>query len=63
MENTLGGEHSSAILPNTGAIIYRTGSYSRDYAKENFCNKNSDGIKCAALIMADNWQIKDDYPW
>jgi len=27
------------------------------------CNKNSLGLWCAALIMADNWEIKDDYPW
>ncbi len=27
------------------------------------CNKNSRGMWCLALIMADGWQIKDDYPW
>jgi hypothetical protein len=27
------------------------------------CNKNARGMWCAALIMADGWQIKDDYPW
>jgi len=27
------------------------------------CNKNGRGMWCAALIMADGWQIKDDYPW
>jgi hypothetical protein len=27
------------------------------------CNKNNRGMWCAALIMADGWQIKDDYPW
>ncbi len=30
------------------------------------CNKNASdwsGRYCAALIMKDGWQIKDDYPW
>lgn len=26
------------------------------------CNKQGRGMWCAALIMADHWQIKDDYP-
>ena len=27
------------------------------------CNKANYGYWCAALIMLDNWEIKDDYPW
>lgn len=27
------------------------------------CNRKSIGESCAALIMFDNWQISDDYPW
>ncbi len=27
------------------------------------CHKNSDGCRCAVVIMKDGWQIKDDYPW
>lgn len=27
------------------------------------CNKNARGMWCAALIMADGCQIKEDYPW
>ena len=27
------------------------------------CNKNKQGFRCAALIIKDGWQIKDDYPW
>jgi hypothetical protein len=41
----------------------------RSYLKTN-CEKAygghpalSDARCCAALIMYDNWQIKDDYPW
>jgi hypothetical protein len=27
------------------------------------CYKNGNGTLCAALILRDGWQIKDDYPW
>lgn len=27
------------------------------------CKRGERGYWCAALIMADNWEIKDDYPW
>jgi hypothetical protein len=27
------------------------------------CNKESRGMWCSALIQADGWEIKDDYPW
>ena len=27
------------------------------------CNKSKGGAFCAALIVMDGWQIKDDYPW
>ena len=27
------------------------------------CSKSARGMWCAAVIMADGWQIKDDYPW
>ena len=36
-----------------------SGSSSQSYQ----CNKRSRGMWCAAVIMNDNWQIKDDYPW
>lgn len=29
----------------------------------NNCNVNSNGNNCAALIMLDNWQILQGYPW
>ena len=29
----------------------------------NRCNKNGRGIWCGALIQAEGWEIKDDYPW
>ncbi len=27
------------------------------------CNLKRDGVFCSGLIMYDNWEIKDDYPW
>ena len=27
------------------------------------CNKNSSGRYCTALIIYDNWEMKNDYPW
>ena len=27
------------------------------------CKKGSQGVWCGALIMADGWEIKSDYPW
>lgn len=27
------------------------------------CSKNGTGLYCAAKIIADGWEIKDDYPW
>lgn len=27
------------------------------------CSKNGPGACCAAKIIADGWEIKDDYPW
>ena len=29
----------------------------------NNCNNTKNGNYCAALIMKDNWQIKNGYPW
>ncbi len=51
---------SGTFLPN-GSTQAADGS-TRAYYKSN-CNKDGNGWLCAALIMADNWQIKDDYPW
>ena len=27
------------------------------------CKKGSRGVWCGALIMADGWEIRKDYPW
>ena len=33
-----------------------------DTVNEN-CSKNGSGFMCAAKLIRDGWQIKDDYPW
>lgn len=27
------------------------------------CNKTMTGTRCTQLIILDDWEIKDDYPW
>ncbi len=56
-----GGRNLSGILLPNGGTLAAVGDI-RDELKEG-CNKNAIGSSCAALIMADNWEIKDDYPW
>ncbi len=43
-----------------GTTYNRTTLLSKTHAG---CNKNSEGYWCAALILSDGWEIKDDYPW
>lgn len=33
------------------------------YSTNNDCSQGNNGWYCAAKIMRDGWQIKDDYPW
>lgn len=49
---------SGKFLPNGGIANDR--SY---YQTTADCKVGGAGTACAGLIMADNWQIKDDYPW
>ena len=42
------------------------GDYNRDVLTSNeqyACSKGKRGFWCAALIIMDGWEIKDDYPW
>ena len=50
-----GGEDN----PITNRNILKNGPSYNSYQ----CNKNARGMWCAALIMADGWEIKNDYPW
>ena len=46
-----------------GKLNPRFGHKTREDILTDNCNKNVSGLGCAALIMKDGWQIKDDYPW
>ncbi len=62
-----------SVQPANGVLPYGVGNlagefqtddYDRNYLlKSNDRGCQIDGIFCAALIMTDNWEIKDDYPW
>lgn len=62
------------IQPKGGVLPYGVGqmagdtterTYDRHFlmAGEGWRACKIDGIFCAAVIMTDNWEIKDDYPW
>ena len=66
---TIDGEHGN-ILPfmtndneppyterTRSELINGVGTYNYQ------CSKTGRGMWCAALIIKDGWQIKDDYPW
>ena len=62
-----------SIQPERGVMPYGVGNLAGEEQTDKYdryyllngglrgCNK--DGIFCAALIMMDGWEIKDDYPW
>lgn len=57
--NVINETPSGKILP-LGAGLSRKDIMSGNSAS---CNKKATGYYCAALIMYDGWEIKDDYPW
>ncbi len=63
-----------AAEPSKGMLPYGLGTitgvpdlneyHSRDYLLNGELRScNQDGILCAAVIMMDGWEIKDDYTW
>lgn len=63
-----GGSDKNKLVPYGHATsrtraCYMTGSCEYDWST-SACNKTTgSGDMCFALIMADGWQMKDDYPW
>lgn len=61
------------VQPENGLLPYGVGKLAGDIENESYdrnyllngeyrsCQR--DGIFCAALIMSDNWEIRNDYPW
>ena len=59
--------NSGRGLGNDGRTVIANGQGGNRNQLKNGCKK-ADGIwgagtQCAALIISDNWQIKNDYPW
>lgn len=63
----LGGFTSTADKNKFWPYAYNVDYTRNDYLTGdpgNNCDKvNGNGNRCFALIMRDNWQIADDYPW
>jgi len=50
-------------LTRTSTGILPDGYDKTDSVINSNCSKTGTGAYCAAKIMRDGWQIKDDYPW
>ena len=55
--NSFDDEDSNDVVRTRDDLINGNSRYNYQ------CNKSSRGQWCAAVIMADGWEIKDDYPW
>ena len=56
------------MLVNTYISKLEDKKKTREQLKKNSsynyqCSRKARGMWCAALIMKDGWQIKEDYPW
>lgn len=61
-----GGSDKNKLWPYAYSMSYGRSTYltGGSYWSDIACNKTTGtGDLCFALIMADGWQIKDDYPW
>lgn len=65
-----------SVQPDGGLVPYGVGNVAGgrgklEYNREKLangndyraCNRQQSGAFCAALIIIDGWEIKDDYPW
>ena len=50
-----------------GSFTFWNMNAKRDILLKNYCTRTPGGentsLGCGALILQDNWEIKDDYPW
>lgn len=61
--NTMGKDFFRfAITTKTGKID-PDGIGNSDENIQKHCSKDGNGVTCAAKIISDGWEIKDDYPW
>lgn len=63
--NALGKDVFEFDFYNNGKLSPRGAGHNKEKLKTepNGCHKNGTGAFCASLIILDNWQITDDYPW
>ncbi len=63
--STIGVRPTNVDDDEIPANVGRTRDELRDGpSKQNYnCSRNARGLWCSALIMADGWEIRDDYPW
>ena len=47
----------------TNYKLYGAGSYTYRAAGLRHCLETNGGFSCGSIIMYDDWEIKDDYPW
>lgn len=55
------GMHKRHSVTEGGKLFIRDNVISDKFPHS--CNKSRYGQYCAGLIMLDNWEIKNDYPW
>ena len=56
-----------ALYFENGSFTFWNMNAKRDILLKNYCTRTPGGentsLGCGALILQDNWEIKDDYPW
>ena len=59
--NIIGKDVFLFMIYNDKVIAF--GSYNSENFINSSCIKTGNGQMCAAKIIKDGWEIKDDYPW
>ena len=62
-QNTLGKDIFQFVIDFDNSVVRPLGYDKSKNAINSICSHNSTGQYCAAKIMNDGWEIKDDYPW
>ena len=62
-QNTLGKDVFQFVIDFDNSVVRPFGYDKSNSTINSICSHNSSGQYCAAKIMNDGWEIKDDYPW
>lgn len=57
------GRDTFLFIRISGKGIMPYGYEQNDNIINNDCSKTGKGYMCAAKIIKENWEIKNDYPW